>query len=132
MKRFFQFVLAAYASLVLAGGPYALAQMVAWAGMLSTYSKSDGIAQAVTDTFSGERPCEMCKDIGEAKKEAAGKSGKTTPELTVAKQAPELASPSELLLPKPQIRDAVRVAILPPLDRAGICQAAPLLRPPRA
>lgn len=44
----------------LLGGPAVIVQGAAWASMLVTYSAKDGIAQGVTDTFSGEKPCCLC------------------------------------------------------------------------
>ncbi|MES2996258.1 MAG: hypothetical protein V4733_05545 [Verrucomicrobiota bacterium] len=49
------------------GGPYALMQVYAWAGMLAEYSQDSGFAQAAVDTFSGEKPCELCCKIAAAK-----------------------------------------------------------------
>jgi len=37
-------------------------QSAAWAGMLVSYSlKSGSVVQAVSETFDGEHPCELCK-----------------------------------------------------------------------
>jgi len=47
----------------IAGGHWAVLQTVAWAQMLRDYSQESGFAAAVTQTFSGERPCTMCKSI---------------------------------------------------------------------
>jgi len=47
-------------------GPLGFLQLVAWTGMLATYSMEDGIAKGVADTFSGERPCTMCIMIAES------------------------------------------------------------------
>ena len=38
-------------------------QSIAWAGMLVAYSKTDGVSQAIDDTFSGLRPCNLCRAI---------------------------------------------------------------------
>lgn len=48
-------------SLWLVVGPLALLQLGAWAWMLTSYSQESSFEQAVRETFSGERPCEMCK-----------------------------------------------------------------------
>lgn len=50
-------------SLWLAVGPMALLQLGAWAWMLTSYSQESNIEQAFKETFSGERPCEMCRVI---------------------------------------------------------------------
>ncbi|MDX2227402.1 MAG: hypothetical protein SFY92_09975 [Verrucomicrobiae bacterium] len=50
------------------GGPRYTLQMVAWAGMLIDYSQKSGIVVAVAETFDGQHPCQMCKNIESAKK----------------------------------------------------------------
>lgn len=55
-------------SLWLAVGPLALLQLGAWAWMLHRYSQESNIEQAFKETFSGERPCEMCRMIESVKK----------------------------------------------------------------
>lgn len=50
-------------SLWLLSGPLALLQLGAWAWMVTSYSQESSFEQAVSETFSGERPCEMCKLI---------------------------------------------------------------------
>lgn len=52
-----------------AGGPTTLMQVYAWIGMIVTYSQEDGLAKGVKDTFSGERPCHLCKKIATVKKD---------------------------------------------------------------
>jgi hypothetical protein len=44
-------------------------QVYAWIGMIVTYSQQDGLAKGVKDTFSGERPCHLCKQIDSVKKD---------------------------------------------------------------
>ena len=57
------------ACMQLAGGPTTLMQVYAWIGMIVTYSHQDGLAKGVKDTFSGERPCHLCKQIDSVKKD---------------------------------------------------------------
>lgn len=45
---------------LLACGPQVFLQGLAWTGMAVTYSLQDGLSQGLSDTFSGERPCDMC------------------------------------------------------------------------
>lgn len=47
----------------IAGGHWAVLQSVAWAGMIIEYSKNSTLGAAMTRTFSGKSPCEMCKAI---------------------------------------------------------------------
>lgn len=47
-------------------------QSAAWAGMLVSYSMEKGsVVQAVSDTFDGEHPCELCKLAHQAETAAA-------------------------------------------------------------
>lgn len=48
---------------VLLTGPLAVLQIGAWGWMLASYSQESSFSQAVEETFSGERPCGMCKLI---------------------------------------------------------------------
>lgn len=50
---------------VLLTGPMAVLQIGAWGWMLASYSQESSFSQAVEETFSGERPCGMCKLITE-------------------------------------------------------------------
>lgn len=56
------------ACLYLGGSHLAVLQVVAWTGMLVTYSKEDGFSTGLKDTFSGAKPCCMCKAIRSAQK----------------------------------------------------------------
>jgi hypothetical protein len=53
----------------LLGGPVAMLQLVAWAGMLVSYTAEDGLVQGVADTFSGDRPCPLCLKVREMERE---------------------------------------------------------------
>lgn len=41
-------------------GPLALLQLGAWAWMLTSYSQEGSFEQAIIETFSDERPCDVC------------------------------------------------------------------------
>jgi len=69
MLRRLGLLLSALAMFAIAGGHWAVLQSVAWAGMVSDYSRTDGFAAAVQKTFSGEYPCAMCKRIAMAEKQ---------------------------------------------------------------
>ncbi len=47
----------------LAGGHWAMLQMIAWAQMVRDFSKSVPVVEAIVRTFSGEYPCGMCTRI---------------------------------------------------------------------
>jgi hypothetical protein len=67
LKKAFRILMVGLGCLHLAGGPYATLQGVAWATMLAKYSVENGVVQGAIDTFSGDRPCELCKSIADAK-----------------------------------------------------------------
>ena len=69
LKKLFQLLIVVCGCLHLTGGPYALVQSYAWISMIIQYSKDDGLAKGVKDTFSGERPCHLCKKIDSVKKD---------------------------------------------------------------
>ena len=47
---------------------WALLQVVAWTGMVVTYSQTASMPEAVAKTFDGQHPCKLCKGIAKAKK----------------------------------------------------------------
>lgn len=49
------------------GGHWVIPQAYAWGTMLVNYSSNSTIYKAAVDTFSGKRPCKMCRQI-QAKK----------------------------------------------------------------
>jgi hypothetical protein len=51
----------------LIGGPSSILQVYAWANMLVSYSQERSFSEAVTDTFSGEKPCGLCEKIASSK-----------------------------------------------------------------
>ena len=68
MLRKLGFLFAALALFSIAGGQWAVLQTVAWAGMLHDYTQRTGsITVAIEQTFDGEHPCELCRDIATAK-----------------------------------------------------------------
>jgi hypothetical protein len=71
LKKLFQVLMVICGCLHLTGGPHALVQSYAWISMIIQYSKDDGLAKGVKDTFSGERPCPLCKKIDAVKKDEA-------------------------------------------------------------
>ena len=56
------------ACLYLGGSHLAVLQAIAWTGMFVTYSAEDGLSAGLKDTFSGKKPCPMCKAIKSAQK----------------------------------------------------------------
>lgn len=54
------------------GAHWAVLQVVAWTGMVISYSQEAPLTEAVAKTFDGKHPCCLCKQIAKAKH--AGKS----------------------------------------------------------
>jgi hypothetical protein len=42
-------------------------QVVAWTGMVLTYSQEVPVTEAVVKTFDGKHPCSLCKEIAKGK-----------------------------------------------------------------
>ena len=51
----------------LLGGDFAVLQVVAWTGMVVERAPTQGLAEAVESTLSGERPCRLCCALAKAK-----------------------------------------------------------------
>lgn len=69
MKKSFRYLFLLFGCLHLVGGPHSLVQVYAWANMILDYSQETSLSQAVADTFSGEKPCCLCKKIAAAKED---------------------------------------------------------------
>ena len=50
------------------GGNWLVLQSVAWGRMIVEYSQRSSIKEAVSQTFDGAHPCDMCKAISKAHK----------------------------------------------------------------
>ncbi len=108
-------------------------QACAWAGMLVNYSKTDGLIQGAKDTFSGEKPCELCCKIAEAKQADPDGEGKKAPlpapatgkllQEFVPTEIVSLKSPRFSIFPP-----AAFAGVLPPQDASA---PAPPVPPPR-
>jgi hypothetical protein len=46
---------------------WAFLQAVAWAGMVISYSQDRPVTEAVSETFDGQHPCKLCKQIAKEK-----------------------------------------------------------------
>ncbi len=115
--------------LFLTGGHYGMMQCVAWAGMLWSYSDEDGWLQAAQDTFSGDKPCELCEAIVEAKQ---GDSDSPEPLLSQAlSKLKDLQCPSMARLKSPTGVGAPTLFHPEPDGVRGSWLEAPLSPPPR-
>ncbi|HEY1122635.1 MAG TPA: hypothetical protein VGE67_13575 [Haloferula sp.] len=123
---------AVFASIHLAGGPYALVQTYAWAGMLVSYSKEDGLLKGAKETFSGEKPCALCCQIAEAKKsDSDSKSSHELPVSPTVKLLKEMLPSSPLALSPPRSTEAPKV-MFPGMNVSVETTAfAPPVPPPR-
>lgn len=77
LKSLFRHLFVFLGCLHLIGGSHAMLQVYAWANMLVSYSQESSFSQAVTDTFSGEKPCCLCEKIAASK--SSEKENKNTP-----------------------------------------------------
>ena len=133
LKKLLQLLLVTLGCLHLAGGPYALMQVYAWAGMLVSYSKDDGLLKAAKDTFSGEKPCELCSKISAAKKEApdAGKKEAPAPSAASGKLLQEIIATADITLEAPRFTDSPAITFpgfLLSVETRGVSPPVP---PPR-
>ena len=60
-------VLLIVAFLAATGGHWALFQTVAWTNMLADNLQTASLSEALTKTFDGKHPCNMCHEISAAK-----------------------------------------------------------------
>lgn len=91
----------------LLGGPYGVLQLVAWTGMLASYSASDGLVGGISKTFDGEHPCSLCVAIDEAKE----KKQEQEPFIVACAKlsSMELTLLPDLTLPSPKVTDHLSV-----------------------
>jgi hypothetical protein len=132
LKKFLQLLLVSLGCLHLAGGPYSLVQVYAWAGMLVSYSQDEGLLQAAKDTFSGEKPCELCHKIAAAKESDPTGDKEPLAPLGSGKLLQEMIASEVVAARPPRATDFVAegfAGVIPPLERGS---AAPPTPPPRA
>jgi hypothetical protein len=67
MRRLFQ-CLVAIALIAAVGGHWAFLQSVAWVSMTIEYSRDGSVLEALQKTFSGEKPCRLCKAVDAGRK----------------------------------------------------------------
>jgi hypothetical protein len=71
-------ILVIFMLLAVTGGPWSIMQAVAWTTMLAGNLRTGSFSQAVSRTFDGQHPCNLCKAIAAGKK-SEGKSEMTPP-----------------------------------------------------
>lgn len=67
MNSFFSRTLALLACIHLLGGHWAALQVVAWGGMLWSNLQETSLTLALTETFDGAHPCDLCDSIVEGR-----------------------------------------------------------------
>jgi hypothetical protein len=116
----------------MAGGPYSLIQVYAWANMLVSYSQDSGILQATKDTFSGEKPCHLCEKIASNKTSEPDNSEPVLPVSHISLKAlQEMLPANNIFLAAPRGKEWQPPAFGTFHTADGINAAAPPLPPPR-
>lgn len=49
------------------GGHWLVLQLIAWSGMMVSYTQQDGFAQGIEKTFDGTAPCPLCHMVEEGR-----------------------------------------------------------------
>ena len=112
------------ASLCLTGGNLFLLQTAAWGWMIASYSSDDSLSTAISDTFSGERPCSLCNAIADTKSKTDQSA--SVVELEKLKLLSARLKPIALVPPLPG------KAVIPPNSRCvKIYETGPEPPPPR-
>lgn len=108
-------------------------QIVAWSGMMVSFARTDGVAEAARKTFDGEHKCRMCHAI-DATREAEQKQngGSQAPVPDWSKFGKELALTTHVQAPK-RLDEAAHVLSSPDPGWLWPVEAPnPPLPPPRA
>jgi hypothetical protein len=129
LKKRIQFLFVLLGCLHLVAGPYALLQMFAWTTMFIDYSKENGLIQGAKDTFSGEKPCELCCKIKAAEKQEK-QSPLQLPAERLTKLTEGLIRSSDVVVPYPTFSIAPPMAFSDAALSAGIGPNAPPVPPP--
>jgi len=85
------------ALLTATGGHWAVLQSVAWTTMLAGNLRTDSLEVAVTKTFDGQHPCNLCKVVSAGKK-----SEKQTESPTLAKKLEFISARPVFVFVRPQ------------------------------
>ena len=83
---------------VVAGGPLALLQVVAWTTMVHDFSRTGSLTEAMGKTFDGRHPCPLCQKIAKARsseeKAPATVKAEKKVEVYIAQSGSEIPLPS--------------------------------------
>lgn len=99
--------------------------------MLVDYSNKDGLAQGLKDTFSGEKPCPLCKKIESVKQtEKEDKAPLTPASQLSSKMLREMIPVADIVISQPKANLLPLVAFADAALVAGIGPDAPPIPPP--
>jgi len=99
--------------------------------MILDYSSETGFSQAVTDTFSGEKPCGLCKKLESLKNSESPNEKQQAPRSSpTAKLNETLFPPSSLRLREPTSIPFSEPGFVPTLSRASLTRSGPPTPPP--
>ncbi len=119
---------AALAMFSIAGGHWAVLQSVAWVQMLGDYSQRTGsVAVAVTETFDGQHPCELCRQI-QAAKANEHKGGK--PMAAAGKEDARVKALLATVNPALPARTAIKIVFARTASLSGLSRNDPPPTPP--
>ncbi|WP_424314072.1 hypothetical protein [Haloferula sp.] len=114
----------------LLGGPYGVLQVIAWTGMIVSYSQTEGISKGLAQTFDGEHPCSLCVAIVDAKKDDNDKQPLSgAPDKLSLK---ELTLPAQITLREPRSSEPPARPYLEPSANRMKLLVAPPIPPPRS
>ena len=99
--------------------------------MLVSYSQDSSLSDAVSDTFSGRKPCSLCKGIASAKKSESGGERDRAPLAPATKPFPDLFPPASIALKDPLSSPLPCPAFAPPGELASPPASGPPTPPPR-
>jgi hypothetical protein len=129
LKKRIQILFALLACLHLVAGPYAVVQIFAWTTMFIDYSKENGLIQGAKDTFSGDKPCELCHQIKAAEKQEK-QNPFQLPAERLTKLMDGLIRSQDFNVPSPAFSIVQEIAFLDAALSAGVGPNAPPVPPP--
>ena len=132
MKNLLRHLFLSLGCLHLVGGPYAILQVYAWTNMLVSYSQESTLKQAVSDTFSGEKPCHLCEKIAEVKSKEPGEEKPEVPlPPSASKLLNDLFPPTIATLADPFSNPFPQPAFLTGAELLSLSASGPPVPPPR-
>ncbi len=97
--------------------------------MLIDYSNESGIIQGAKDTFSGEKPCELCQQIKAAEKQEK-QNPLQLPTERLTKVMEGLARSQDVSVPSPTFSVIQKISFVDAALSVGIGPNAPPIPPP--